>query len=456
MGETFMRYFAIGILLALSLVSEVHAQFFSLFGTTIDIVATPASATIYRKKVQDNSLVPIGVGTAKIKLEKNDPNTVVVRQEGFRDSVRSFSSEADYPDKTFAIFLTKRVVQLTALPYDAKILVNGEFKATRAYEVEVNEGQTTTIEVAKPGFATIKRVYRWDRGGELPPVEDRAELVDRRVSVTTSTDGVELVSNEAKVGDGDLDFIVKRGTCAKLSARKNGWITETKEYCNKDGQPEPPLVDKFVLKGRLVKVTGPEDARIFVNEKAAASGSYAVQVPFGSCVLVRMRQPGYLTFLQEYCAKPNEVEPPLDENVVLRTDGSYAASTASDQANVNFTVEVGKNVKEEQAWKLLASIVLNYFDVLDNSDSQTGYLRTAWQIKSWGQNEVSESVVRTRVILKRVSDLPLRYSLKIVSEKNKDGLRGRWSVKDDEHFEAWDRILNTYKDLIGEAQSRLK
>jgi hypothetical protein len=29
-------------------------------------------------------------------------------------------------------------------------------------------------------------------------------------------------------------------------------------------------------------------------------------------------------------------------------------------------------------------------------------------------------------------------------------------VKDDENFTTWDRILNTYKDVISEAQSRLK
>ncbi|MBR7801357.1 hypothetical protein [Undibacterium fentianense] len=451
-----MRYLLFGALFLLTLSNPAQAQFFSLFGTTLDIVATPSSATIYKKKAQDNSLVPIGVGTAKLKLEKNDSNTIVVRQDGYRDSVRSFSSEADYPDKVFNIFLTKRVVQLTALPYDAKILINGEYRANRSYEVEVDEGQTTTIEIVKPGFATIKRIYRWDRGGELPPIEDRVELQDRKVSITTAGEGVELFSNDAKLGEGDLDFIVKRGSCAKLSARKNGWMNETKEYCNKDGQPEPPLFDKFVLKGRLVKVSGPEEARIYVNEKAVGTGSMAVQVPFGSCTMVKIKQTGFLTFLQEYCAKPNEVEPPLEENVVLRPDGSYAASTASDQANVNFTIEVGKKLKEEQAWKLLSSIVLNYFDVLDNSDSQTGYLRTAWQIKTWGQNETNESVVRTRVILKRISDSPLRYSLKIVSEKNKDGLRGKWSIKDDEHFDSWDRILNTYKDLISEAQTRLK
>jgi hypothetical protein len=180
-----------------------------------------------------------------------------------------------------------------------------------------------------------------------------------------------------------------------------------------------------------------------------------VQIPWNQCTTVKVAQPGFLSFVQEYCNKLNE-EPPQQENVTLRLDGSYSASTASDQANVNVTIEVNKNTKEEQAWKLLSSIVLNYFDVLENSDSQTGYLRTAWQIKAWGVTAPNESVVRTRVILKRVSDMPLRYSLKIVSEKNKDGLRRDWSTKDDENYQPWDRILNTYKDVISEAQSRLK
>jgi len=448
-----MRYLVAGVVLALSFAAPADAQFFA---PTITLVADPATATIYRVKVQDNTLVQIGVGNAKIKLEKDDPNTIVVRQEGYRDVKRSFPRDAEYKDKTFTIVLSKRIVQLTTLPYDARILVNGEARGTRSLEVEVDEGQTTTIEVTKAGFATIKRVYRWEKGGDMPPTQDRIELLDRRVSVTSSPEGVELVSNEAKIGEGDADFIVKRGTCAKLTARRAGWMSEVHEFCNKDGQPEPPLTDRLVLRGRVVKVNAPEGARIFVNEKQAGIGSVPAQVPSGTCTVVRVSQPGYLTFKQSYCAKTGEMEPPIDENVTLRQDGSYAASTASDQANVNVTIEVGKSFKEEQAWKLLSSIVLNYFDVLENSDSQTGYLRTAWQLKSWGVNDVNESVVRTRVILKRVSDAPLRYSLKIVSEKNKDDLPDRWSTKDDENFVPWDRVLNTYKDVISEAQSRMK
>ena len=448
-----MRRLLIASLLTAVCAAPSSAQFFG--SPTLNIVADPATANIYKLKVQDNSLVQIGVGNAKLKLEKDDPNTIVVRQEGFRDVKRSFPRDAEYKDKTFTVFLTKRVVQLTALPYDARILVNGEFKGTRSLEVEVDQGQTTTIEVTKPGLATIKRTYRWEKGGEMPPVQDRYELLDRRVSVTTAPDRVELVSDEAKIGDGDADFIIKRGTCARLTARKTGWMPETHEYCNKDGQPEPMSTDRFVLTGRVVKVTAPEEARISVNEKVVGASMYLVQIPFNTCTSVKVAQPGFLSFVQEYCNKQSE-EPPLAENVTLRLDGSYSASTASDQANVNVTIEVGKNFKEEQAWKLLSSIVLTYFDVLENSDSQTGYLRTAWQIKAWGVTSPNESVVRTRVILKRLSDMPLRYSLKIVSEKNKDGLPRGWSTKDDENYVPWDRILNTYKDVMSEAQSRLK
>ena len=57
------------------------------------------------------------------------------------------------------------------------------------------------------------------------------------------------------------------------------------------------------------------------------------------------------------------------------------------------------------------------------------------------------------MIVKRASESPLRYTMKIVSERNK---MAGVSVKEDENFVPWDRLLNTYKDVIGEMQARLK
>jgi len=417
---------------------------------TLNIVAQPATATIFRLKQQDNSLVPLGTGTARLKLEKNDPNTIVVRQDGFREVRRSFPKDDKYKDKEYTIFLGKRVVQVTALPYDANILVNGEARGQRAIELEVEEGQATTLEVKRRGFATAKRVYRWDKGGDMPPAQDRFELVDRVVNVSAAPSGVELFADDAKIGDGDAELVVKRGTCASLRAQKAGWIPVERSFCNKDGLPEPPIADRVALAGRVVNVSGPQGARIFVNQKQAGTGSYPVRVAEGACATVRVEQTGFLPYEREFCVQDNAPPPPMEEVVTLRADDSFAASVASDQANVNVSIEVGKAKAEQQAWKLLSSIVLSHFDVLENSDSETGYLRTAWQLKTYGDD--NDVVIRTRVIVKRAGDSPLRYTVKIVSERNK--VRGV-SVKEDENFVPWDRLLNTYKDLISEMQSRL-
>ena len=422
-----------------------------LAAQTLELTASPATATIYRVKAQDNSLIALGAGAAKFKLEKNDPNTIVVRQEGFRDVRRSFPKDVDYKDKRFTIFLSKRIVTVAALPYDATIYVNGEPRGQRQLEVEVDEGGSATVELRSPGFAPVKRVYRWEKGStQYPVASDRFELVDRRVSVMASPAGAEIYVGESKMGDGDADVVVARGGCTTVRVQKTGWSPTERQYCNKEGLPEPPASDRVALAGRVVAVNAPAGARIFVNQKQAGTGSFSVKVPDGGCVKVHVEQSGFVSWDQEFCSQDNAPVPPLEQAVELVTDDSYAASVASDQANVNITVEVSPKLNEAQAWKLLASIVLGSFDVLEKSDSQTGYLRTAWQTKSWKELGV---VVRTRIIVKRQSDSPLRYVVKIVSERNKDGI---YSLTEDEAFVSWDRLLNSYKDVISEMQARLK
>lgn len=443
-----MRILSSAFLVA-SFASPLYAQF-GFGGTTLNFVADPPTATIYLVKTQDNSLQSIGVGNAKLKLDKRDANTIVVRQEGFREYRRSFPDTGNYKDKTFTLFLTTRIVQLTTLPYDAQIAVNGDVRGTKSLEVEVELGKATTVELVKRGFATIKRIYKWDKGGDVPPAAEKLELLDRKVLINASPGASEIYSNDQKLGDTDAELVIKRGTCATAQVRKNGFIPKDGTYCNKDGLPDPPVADRISLSGRVVNVNAPPSARIFVNQKVAGTGAFAVQVAEGSCVKVRVEQAAFLPYDREYCAQPNAPAPPFDDNVTLKQDDSYAASVASDQANVNVTIEVGKGFAEEQAWRLMSSIVLSHFDVLENSDSQTGYLRTAWQLKTYGDN--NDVVIRTRIIVKRSNDQPLRYTIKIVSERNR--IAGV-SVKEDENFVPWDRLLNTYKDVIGEVQSRL-
>ncbi len=422
-----------------------------LAAQTLELTASPSTATIYLRKDLDRSLVRIGVGAAKLKLDKKESNTVVVRLDGFREVRRSFPKGPDYKDKKITLFLDRRVVEVSALPFDATIHINGVPSGQRRAEVEVEEGSSATVELRKPGYAPVRRVYQWDKGSTQYPVSsDKLELVDRRVAVTAAVTGAEVFVGDTKLGDGVADVVVPNGGCTTIRVQKAGWAPAERQYCNKEGFPPPPMADQVALAGRVVQVNAPQGARIYVNNKQAGQGSFAVKVPDGGCTRVRVEQPGFMPWLQEYCAQDNAPAPPQEAAVELSADESYAASVASDQANVNITVEVTPKLADEQAWKLVSSIVLSTFDVLENSDSQTGYLRTAWEVRTWKE---TGRVVRTRVIVKRQGESPLRYAVKIESEQNRDPLK---SARDDENFEPWDRLLNSYKDLISEMQARLK
>jgi hypothetical protein len=168
----------------------------------------------------------------------------------------------------------------------------------------------------------------------------------------------------------------------------------------------------------------------------------------GTCVEVAVAANAFLPYTKEYCNQMNATAPPEADFIKLLSDESWSFSTASDQANVNFNIDVGASHTPDDAWKLLAQIATQNFDVIEVTDKETGYLRTGWNV--WQRN--GGRVIRTRVIVKLGSNSPLKYSIKVQSEWAPPGT----SIKDDERFQSWDRILLTYKDLINEAQSRLR
>ena len=149
--------------------------------------------------------------------------------------------------------------------------------------------------------------------------------------------------------------------------------------------------------------------------------------------------------VQNYC-NDGVASPPVAEHLTLAVDEAFSSSIQSDQANVNFTIETGK--PEADAWKVLSQITMTYFDNIELADKETGYIRTAWNVKNFLNN-----TVRTRIIVKQAGVSPLKYTIKLVSESSGVAMT---SVKEDESYIPWDRILNTYKDVISEYQSRLR
>jgi hypothetical protein len=64
-----------------------------------------------------------------------------------------------------------------------------------------------------------------------------------------------------------------------------------------------------------------------------------------------------------------------------------------------------------------------------------------------------QNTIRTRIIIKETSTEPLVFKIKLVSESSGLPLT---SVKSDELYKEWDRVLRSYSDVIGEFQARLK
>ncbi len=188
------------------------------------------------------------------------------------------------------------------------------------------------------------------------------------------------------------------------------------------------------------------DAKIYVDGKLMGSGQLVITVPAYACVVVKVEKLSYLTGTVEFCNKPDFTPPPKSYYYQMEKDDAYDASEATDMANIDIEIRTTKT--EVEAWKLLSQIITSYFDVIEVTDRETGYLRTSWVVQSFKQQ-----TVRTRIIVKLGESDPLTYKIKLVSEVANSG---QASVKSDEMFKEWDRILRKYREVIHEIQTRLK
>ncbi|MBX2828395.1 MAG: hypothetical protein KTR22_09535 [Flavobacteriaceae bacterium] len=193
--------------------------------------------------------------------------------------------------------------------------------------------------------------------------------------------------------------------------------------------------------------TSENDAEIYINGKLIGKGSAVVTVPSNDCVTVIAKKVGFLTERIEFCNKKKMTKPPKTYYIEMKRDDAYDASVQTDIANVDIEIKV-ENMDKDRAWKLINQIVLSYIDVIEMTDKETGYLRTAWSLKTFLQN-----TVRTRIIVKESSLDPLVFKVKLVSEAS--GLP-MVSVKSDELFKEWDRVLRSYSNAISEFQARVK
>jgi len=197
---------------------------------------------------------------------------------------------------------------------------------------------------------------------------------------------------------------------------------------------------------KIVKLGVSEpDAKIFLDGKLMGSGQLDIVVLSNACVNIKIEKLGFLTERITFCNNSSMAPPPKTYYVEMKKDDAYDATEASDMANID--IEIKTNKPEAEAWKLISQIITSYFDVIEVTDRETGYLRTSWVIQTFKQN-----TIRTRMIVKLGGSDPLSYKVKLISEQSGLPLS---SVKSDELFKEWDRVLRKYKEIINEIQTRL-
>lgn len=203
----------------------------------------------------------------------------------------------------------------------------------------------------------------------------------------------------------------------------------------------------MAAKKKIMVSCSEPDAAIYANGVKVGSGQAEVLVLSNSCVTINIEKNGFLSIEETICNKKGFPKPPKSKYYQLENDPAFDASLHTDIANTDVEVELNPERENIESWKILNQIITNYFDVIEISDRETGYLRTAWNMQSF-----ESSTVRTRIIVKIGTIEPLSYKVKLVSEIGDPDI----SVKSDHKFKEWNRILRSYESVIDQIVSRLK
>jgi hypothetical protein len=409
---------------------------------------TPADASILLK--QGNTYTQLAQGMFELKLSGDEFYTVKIWKEGFQPVEKTYvrGKGSELVEK---VILETRLVKLNISPSRAEVYVDGSYlgKGGAEFDVLIRKNATVQVLVRCDGFKSIKKTYYNMDGSEIPPFKENVQLIDRIVKVNVDPPETSIYADGVKLGESSAEVLVLKNTCVNIKVAKDGYASLEKSYCNKIESDSPPLTDSYILKDRIVQInTSPENANIKVEGKSVGSGSYSLLIKQNQCVEVEVISDGFDTQKKSYCNQTNMSEPPVTNHIKLSEDEAWLSSIRSDQANVNFSVNVNPKFVSDQAWKIISQIVMEKFDVIEITDPVTGYVRTAWNVKIFGNGKT----IRTRCIVKLGSIEPLRYVVKLVSEQST--VSGT-SVKEDENFKEWDRLLNTYKDVISEIQARI-
>lgn len=424
----------------------------------ITITTTPADAEIFAKYTTGEKKIG-EKGVAKLILAKKTSMTIIVRKEGYVDVVKVYNniSGGTLDDK---IELIDRVIKINTNPSDAKIFINNIEVATSKYNLILKRGETANIEVKKKGFVTKSKIVQNKSEIDIPASSYVFTLEDRLINITTKPIDANIYIDDKKVAEGNTEAIIPMNNCIKVKIEKSGYSPLEYIYCNKETEVATPSSVELILKERLVAINASmEDAKILIDGKEVAKGSFNLKIPEGKCTEVQIKKESFMTQKLDICNKKDYQEPEPVYSIKMVEDDAYRESEQSNIANINFAVQINPTITRQDAWQTLASIIQSKFDEIESIDGSTSYLRTNWAAKEYRYTTsgyvLDNIIVRTRVIVTNGGTNPIKFNVKIQSEISIPDC-SNLNPQNDQCFESWPRILRKYNDLISEIQRRLQ
>lgn len=153
----------------------------------------------------------------------------------------------------FPLKTTAQKVNITTSPATAKIYVDGRLRGTGSYTVGVGKKDCVTVEVKEEGYMNEVRTYCNKRGYDDPPKVDYIQLkqdealLPASISITSSPQTAKIFVNGVEMGSGSYQLSVPFNECLTVEVRSEGFIQESRTYCKRKGQGQPPKSDYFKL-----------------------------------------------------------------------------------------------------------------------------------------------------------------------------------------------------------------
>lgn len=215
------------------------------------------------------------------------------------------------------------------------------------------------------------------------------------------------------------------------------------------------LIIPMVASARDVKISvTPSTARIYIDGNYVGDGVVTVPVKRKEgFIVVKMEEQGYVTLETKIYAKDKRKA----VSYILRRDALYDLTVEAGNTNKYFTIDVAKELysidsqgkkNTEKAWKLIHQILLNYFDEIQTTDLNSGFIQTPWHYKRLAE---IDKVIRTRVSIREISvGDALTFQIKVSSE-----IAPLLGANYEESYQETIRLVKEFEPLISEFQSRL-